>query len=209
VVAAPPSGSGASPRPDRGGELPAHDLAAAHLVDLLARCTTADQTAFRELYDLTNRRVYGIVLKVLRSPEHAQEVSQEVYVEVWKQASTYQADKGSVIAWMATMAHRRAVDRVRSVSSEVARDERYALIDQDRESDEVWDSVAQQYDVERVRDALARLTQFQRESIQLAYYEGLTQSQIAKVLNLPLGTVKTRVRDGLRRLGDALGGAES
>jgi RNA polymerase sigma-70 factor, ECF subfamily len=207
VVAAPPSGPGASP-PDRG-ELPAPDLAAAHLVDLMARCATADQAAFRELYDLTKQRVYGIVLKVLRSPDHAQEVSQEVYVEVWKQASTYQADKGSVIAWMATMAHRRAVDRVRSVSSEVARDERYALIDQDRESDQVWDSVAQQYDVERVRDALARLTQFQRESIQLAYYEGLTQSQIAKVLNLPLGTVKTRVRDGLRRLGDALGGAES
>ena len=208
MVAAPPSGPGASPRPDRG-ELPAPDLAAAHLVDLMARCATADQAAFRELYDLTKQRVYGIVLKVLRSPDHAQEVSQEVYVEVWKQASTYQADKGSVIAWMATMAHRRAVDRVRSVSSEVARDERYALIDQDRESDEVWDSVAQQYDVERVRDALARLTQFQRQSIQLAYYEGLTQSQIAKVLNLPLGTVKTRVRDGLRRLGDALGGAES
>jgi RNA polymerase sigma-70 factor, ECF subfamily len=208
VVAAPPSGPGASPRPDRG-ELPAHDLAAAHLVDLMARCATADQVAFRELYDLTKQRVYGIVLKVLRSPDHAQEVSQEVYVEVWKQASTYEADKGSVIAWMATMAHRRAVDRVRSVTSEVARDERYALIDQDRESDEVWDSVAQQYDVQRVRDALTRLTQFQRQSIELAYYEGLTQSQIAKVLNLPLGTVKTRVRDGLRRLGDALGGAES
>jgi RNA polymerase sigma-70 factor, ECF subfamily len=208
VGAAPPSGPGASSRPDRG-ELPAHDLAAAHLVDLMARCTTADQTAFRELYDLTNRRVYGIVLKVLRSPEHAQEVSQEVYVEVWKQASTYKPEKGSVIAWLATMAHRRAVDRVRSVSSEVARDERYAFIDQDRESDEVWDSVAQQYDVERVREALARLTDIQRQSIQLAYYEGLTQSQIAKVLKLPLGTVKTRIRDGLRRLGDALGGAES
>ena len=175
----------------------------------MARCATADQPAFRELYDLTNRRVYGIVLKVLRSPDQAQEVSQEVYVEVWKQASTYKAEKGSVIAWMATMAHRRAVDRVRSVSSEVARDERYAFIDQDRESDEVWDSVAQQYDVERVRGALAGLTDIQRQAIQLAYYDGLTQSQIATKLRLPLGTVKTRVRDGLRRLGDALGGAES
>jgi RNA polymerase sigma-70 factor (ECF subfamily) len=175
----------------------------------MARCATADQAAFRELYDLTNRRVYGIVLKVLRSPDQAQEVSQEVYVEVWKQASTYKAEKGSVIAWMATMAHRRAVDRVRSVSSEVARDERYAFIEQDRESDQVWDSVAQQYDVERVRGALAGLTDIQRQAIQLAYYDGLTQSQIATKLRLPLGTVKTRVRDGLRRLGDALGGAES
>ena len=207
--AAPRSGSGAQPRPERGGELPAHDLAAAHLVDLMARCATADQAAFAELYDLTNRRVYGIVLKVLRSPDHAQEVTQEVYVEIWKQASTYKADKGSVVAWMAIMAHRRAVDRVRSVSSEVARDERYAFIDLDRESDEVWDSVAQKYDVQRVREALGHLTQIQRQAIQLAYYDGLTQSQIATQLRLPLGTVKTRIRDGLRRLGEALGGAES
>jgi RNA polymerase sigma-70 factor, ECF subfamily len=209
VGAAPLSGPGAQPRPERGGDVPAHDLAAAHLVDLMARVATADNAAFAELYDLTNRRVYGIVLKVLRSHEHAQEVTQEVYVEVWKQASAYKSDKGSVIAWMATMAHRRAVDRVRSVSSEVARDERYAFIDLDRESDEVWDSVAQKYDVERVREALGHLTPIQRQAIQLAYYDGLTQSQIAKAINLPLGTVKTRVRDGLRRLGDALGGAES
>ena len=175
----------------------------------MARTATGDQAAFAELYDLTNRRVYGIVLKVLRSPEHAQEVTQEVYVEIWKQASAYRAEKGSVVAWMATMAHRRAVDRVRSVSSEVARDERYAFIDLDRESDEVWDSVAQKYDVQRVREALGHLTPIQRQAIQLAYYEGLTQSQIATQLNLALGTVKTRIRDGLRRLGEALGGAES
>ena len=175
----------------------------------MARTATGDQGAFAELYDLTTRRVFGIVLKVLRSPEHAQEVTQEVYVEIWKQASTYKPDKGSVVAWMATMAHRRAVDRVRSVSSEVARDERYAFIDLERESDEVWDSVAQKYDVERVREALGHLTPIQRQAIQLAYYEGLTQSQIATQLNLPLGTIKTRIRDGLRRLGEALGGAES
>jgi RNA polymerase sigma-70 factor (ECF subfamily) len=183
------------------------ELAAAHLVDLMTRCATQDQTAFAELYDLTAKRIYGTVLRVLRSHEHAQEVTQEVYAEVWHQATRYTADKGSVAAWMATMAHRRAVDRVRSVSSEVARDERYAFFDLDRESDNVWDSVAQKYDVDRVREALNTLTRIQREAIQLAYYDGLTQSQIAKKLNLPLGTVKTRVRDGLRRLGEALGGA--
>jgi RNA polymerase sigma-70 factor (ECF subfamily) len=184
----------------------ARDLAAAHLVDLMTRCATADQTAFDELYRLTVNRIYGSALRVLRSPDHAQEVTQEVYVEVWRQAPRYRADKGSVAAWMATMAHRRAVDRVRSVSSEVARDERYAWIEPDGDSDEVWDSVAQKHDVARVRAAIATLTQFQREAVQLAYYEGLTQSQIAKKLNLPLGTVKTRIRDGLRRLGEALGG---
>jgi RNA polymerase sigma-70 factor (ECF subfamily) len=202
------SGSGGQPRPERGGEPVARDLAAAHLADLMTRCAIGDQTAFDELYRLTAHRVYGSVLRVLRSPEHAQEVTQEVYVEIWKQAPRYTVDKGSVAAWMATMAHRRAVDRVRSVSSEVARDERYAFIDNDRESDEVWDSVAQKHDVARVRAAIATLTPIQRQALQLAYYEGLTQSQIAKQLNLALGTVKTRIRDGLRRLGEALGGDE-
>ena len=145
---------------------------------------------------------------LLRSTDHAQEVTQEVYVEIWRQAPRYAAEKGSVAAWMATMAHRRAVDRVRSVSSDVARDDRYAFIDLDRDSDEVWDSVAQKHDVDRVRAAIATLTPIQRQAVQLAYYEGLTQSQIAKRLNLPLGTVKTRIRDGLRRLGEAVGGDE-
>jgi RNA polymerase sigma-70 factor (ECF subfamily) len=175
----------------------------------MAACATGDQTAFAELYGLTARRVYGTVLKVLRSPDHAQEVTQEVYVEVWRQAPRYTAEKGSVLTWLAVMAHRRAVDRVRSVSSEIARDERYAYATVEREGDEVWDNVAQQYDVERVRGAIATLTPIQRQAVQLAYYEGLTQSEISSSLNLPLGTVKTRIRDGLRRLGEALGGGES
>jgi len=202
------SGPGDQPRPERGGDPVARDLAAAHLADLMTRCATGDKAAFDEMYGLTVTRVFGTVLRVLRSPDHAQEVTQEIYIEVWKQAPRYTADRGSVAAWMTTMAHRRAVDRVRSASSEVARDLRYAQLDADPENDQVWESVAQKHDVERVRVALATLTKYQREAIQLAYYEGLTQSQIAKKLNLPLGTVKTRIRDGLRRLGQALGGDE-
>jgi RNA polymerase sigma-70 factor (ECF subfamily) len=175
----------------------------------MTRCATGDEVAFAELYDLTLRRVYGTVLRVLRSSEHAEEVAQEVYVDIWRQAPRYAPEKGSVIAWIATVAHRRAVDRVRSVSSGIARDERYACSDQERESDEVWDSVAQQYDVDRVRGALATLTPIQQEAVQLAYYDGLSQSQISTVLHLPLGTVKTRIRDGLRRLAAVLGGAAS
>ena len=210
MVASPRSGSGAQPRPEHGGEQPAgRDLAAAHLIDLVTRCAAADQEAFDELYQLTIRRIYGVVLRVLRSPDHAQEVTQEVYIEVWRQAPTYQPDKGTVHAWMTTMAHRRAVDRVRSVSSEVARDERYAYSGQERESDEVWESVAQQHDVQRVRGALATLTPIQQQAVQLAYYGGLSQSQISATLQLPIGTVKTRIRDGLRRLAAALGGGES
>jgi RNA polymerase sigma-70 factor, ECF subfamily len=179
------------------------------LADLMSMCAAGDEAAFTELYDLTLRRVYGTVLRVLRSPEHAEEVTQEVYVDVWRQAPRYALEKGSVMGWIATMAHRRAVDRVRSVSSEIARDERYAYSGQEREGDEVWESVAQQHDVERVRGAIATLTPIQQQAVQLAYYGGLSQSQISDALHLPIGTVKTRIRDGLRRLAAALGGAES
>ena len=178
---------------------------AARLGELMALSARGHEDAFAELYDLTSQRVYGIILRVLRSPDHAAEVMQEVYVEVWRQSARYSSTKGSVIAWMTTMAHRRAVDRVRSVSSEVARDERYALHRGDREIDQVWDGVEQRLDVERVRKGMASLTPIQREALTLAYFGGYTQSQVAQLLKLPLGTVKTRIRDGLIGLRDALG----
>jgi RNA polymerase sigma-70 factor (ECF subfamily) len=172
----------------------------------MTSCAAGDESAFAVLYDLTVRRIYGTALRVLRSPEHAEEVTQEVYVEIWRQAPTYVHEKGSVMGWIATMTHRRAVDRVRSVSSEVARDGRYAFTGMERETDEVWDRVEQQHDVGRVRAALATLTPIQQQAVQLAYLDGLTQLEISRSLDLPMGTVKTRIRDGLRRLRDALRG---
>jgi RNA polymerase sigma-70 factor, ECF subfamily len=203
-----PGGPGGRPRRAYGDELPGQDPHAAELVDLMARSARGDHGAFAALYDLTVRRIHGIVLRVLRSPEHADEVTQEVYVEVWQQSARYTQAKGSVFAWIATMAHRRAVDRVRSVSSEVTRDHRYAYQSLDPDVDKVWDSVAQKQDVERVRGALHHLTPIQREALEYAYFDGMTQSQIAQRLGLPLGTVKTRIRDALKRLGDTLGGGD-
>jgi RNA polymerase sigma-70 factor, ECF subfamily len=201
--------------PDAEGQLPrsarqrnastGRENESAHLVELMALSSRGHEDAFAELYDLTSHRIYGIIMRVLRSPDHAAEVTQEVYVEVWRQSARYSPDKGSVTAWMTTMAHRRAVDRVRSVSSEVARDERYALHSGDREIDQVWDGVEQRLDVERVRKGMASLTAIQREALTLAYFGGYTQSQVAQLLQLPLGTVKTRIRDGLIGLRDALG----
>jgi RNA polymerase sigma-70 factor (ECF subfamily) len=182
-----------------------HDLQAAHLVDLMSHTALGNHQAFAELYDLTVRRVYGMVLWVLRAPEHAEEVTQEVYAELWQQAARYSASKGSVIAWMVTVARRRAVDRLRSVSSEVARDERYAVAAEPA-IDEVWDRATRKQDIERLRRGLRSLTDRQSEALTLAYYENLTQSQIATRLNVPLGTVKTRIRDAMKRLGEALGG---
>jgi RNA polymerase sigma-70 factor (ECF subfamily) len=199
-------------RPDPGGESSrtgpgptGREAESAHLAGLMDRSSRGHEEAFAELYDLTSPRIYGIVLRVLRSPDHAAEVTQEVYVEVWRQSARYARDKGSVLGWMATVAHRRAVDRVRSVTSEVARDERDAATGADREVDHVWEDVEQKLDVERVRKGMDSLTTIQREALGLAYFGGYTQSQVASMLKLPLGTVKTRIRDGLIGLRDALG----
>jgi RNA polymerase sigma-70 factor (ECF subfamily) len=177
---------------------------AARLADLVALSALGQEHAFAELYDLTAVRVHGVALQVLRSADHAAEVTQEVFVEVWRQAARYSPEKGSVLAWMTTMAHRRAVDRVRSVSSEAARDERYAAATAGRAVDDVWAGVEQRLDADRVRKGMASLTAIQREAITLAYFGGYSQSQVAQLLDLPLGTVKTRIRDGLNGLRLAL-----
>ena len=170
---------------------------AVRLAELVALSARGHEDAFAELYDLTAARIHGVALKVLRSADHAAEVTQEVFAEVWRQAARYSPEKGSVMAWMTTMAHRRAVDRVRSVSSEAARDERYAAATVDWAMDYVWLDVEQRLDAERVRKGMASLTAIQREAITLAYFGGYSQSQVAQLLNVPLGTVKTRIRDGL------------
>jgi RNA polymerase sigma-70 factor (ECF subfamily) len=201
-----PSGPGDSSRPSGVPDATAgHQVEAAELVELVHRSARGDQDAFAELYDNTSSRVYGIVWRVLRSADHAAEVTQEVYTEVWRQATRFDATKGSVLAWIATMAHRRAVDRVRSVTREVARDEHYAVTGVGREVDHVWEGVEQRLEAQRVRKGLESLTPIQREALTLAYFGGLTQTEIAARLALPLGTVKTRIRDGLIRLRDALG----
>ena len=199
--AVPDEPGGDPSRPGRTGR----DAEAAHLADLVSRSSRNQQDAFAELYDLTSNRIYGVVWRVLRSADHAAEVTQEVYVEVWRQSARFDVAKGSVLAWMSTMAHRRAVDRVRSVTSEVARDERYAVAGTERDIDHVWEDVNQKMDEERVRKGMESLTPIQREALTLAYFGGYTQSQVATLLKLPLGTVKTRIRDGLIGLRDALG----
>ena len=202
----PPGGPGAFSRSGHVVQPPVPELQAAHLADLMSHTARGNHQAFEELYDLTVRRVYGTVLWVLRSPEHAEEVTQEVYAELWQRAARYSPSRGSVITWMMTMARRRAVDRLRSVSSEMAREERYAWAAPASEIDQVWDRATQKQDIERLREGLRSLTDVQSEVLTLAYYENLTQSQFATRLNVPLGTVKTRIRGAMKRLGEALGG---
>jgi RNA polymerase sigma-70 factor (ECF subfamily) len=142
---------------------------------------------------------------VVRDPAQAEEVAQEAYLEIWRQSARFDAARGSALAWMLTIVHRRAVDRVRSAESAQERDQRYAAVGDGPEYDVVDEEVTTRMESARVRRALDSLTEVQREAVTLAYYGGYTHREVADLLDVPLGTVKTRMRDGLIRLRDALG----
>lgn len=173
---------------------------------LVARTARGDEQAFEELYDLISPRVHGLVRRVVRDLAQSEEVVQEVFLEVWRSASRYQPGRGTVLGWALTLAHHRAVDRVRSAQADADRDEVTARRDQAGVSyDEVAESVEIGFEQAAVRRCLGSLTDLQRESITLAYYGGYTYREVASLLEVPLGTVKTRLRDGLIRLRDCLG----
>lgn len=172
---------------------------------LLQRVARGDRDAFERLFDRLSSVVYGTIRRVLRDPAQSEEVAQEVFVEIWRSAAKFDADRGGATTWVVTMAHRRAVDRVRSEQAATNRDQKVALLDQQRPYDSVSEAVEQSLDRERVVRALAALTHLQREAVTLAFYGGHTHTQVAELLDVPLGTVKTRIRDGLIRLRDALG----
>jgi RNA polymerase sigma-70 factor (ECF subfamily) len=149
--------------------------------------------------------VHGTALRVLRDPDHAAEVTQEVMVEVWRTAPQFDPRRGTARAWVVTMAHRRAIDRVRAVQAQRDRDQRVLDTDFARPFDEVAEQVEQTLEAERVRHCLDGLTDTQRESVTLAYYDGRSYREVADHLDAPLPTVKSRIRDGLTRLRDCLG----
>ncbi len=183
------------PDPARGPDLPV-------LMDRVAR---GDQGAFGAVYDAGSGAVFGLVCKVLRNHAQAEEVTQEVWVEVWRTAGRYRAERGSVLNWLLTLAHRRAVDRIRAVESAAARDHRAALLEQTPAFDEVFEQVQAHDEREELLRCLRALSEIQRQSVTLAYYQGLTYKEVAEELATPLGTIKTRLRDGLIRLRDCLG----
>jgi RNA polymerase sigma-70 factor (ECF subfamily) len=178
---------------------------AALLQSLLERVATGDQRAFSELYDQVAPRVFGLVKRLLIDRAQSEEVTQEVFLEIWQTASRFDPNKGAATSWILTMAHRRAVDRVRAAQASRNRDVRIGIRDLDREYDNVSEAVEVRIENERVVRAMERLTELQRQAVTLAYYGGYSHSEVAEMLSVPIGTVKTRLRDGMIRLRDELG----
>jgi len=184
------------PRPADGRE---EDLAR-----LLAQVARGDERAFEAVYEQLARPVYGLARKVVRDPAQSEEVAQEVLLEVWRTASRFDATRGSALTWAMTITHRRAIDRVRSVSAAAQREQKAGAVEPP-DAEAVEDTVAARLEAERVRRCLDSLTELQRESVTLAYYGGYTYPQVAALLGTALTAIKTRIRDGLIRLRDCLG----
>lgn len=176
-----------------------------HAGALLVRVAAGDQSAFAKLYDMLSPRVFGLILRVLVNRSQSEEVLQEVFLEVWQSAARFAPNKGQGRTWVFTVAHRRAVDRVRASQASSDRDIRAGL----RDIEVPHDSVAEQAELgiagEQVATALNALPEAQRETLVLAYYGGYSQSEISALVGAPLGTIKTRMRDGLTRLRNEMG----
>jgi len=190
------------PSGDDSSEGPARPV---QLEQLLRRAATGDETAFAELYDAVSPRLFGLVRRVVRDPAQSEEVTQEVFLEIWRHSARFDPSKGGAMSWMLTIAHRKAVDRVRAAEAARSRDEGYGASNQDVTHDSTAEAVVERLDAERVHRALDTLTPVQRQALELAYLSGYTHTEVASMLDLPLGTAKTRIRDGLIRLRDTLG----
>lgn len=188
-----------------GMDVPEDGSAGDHAADLLARIASGDQAAFAQLYDLLSPRVFALILRVLVNRAQSEEILQEVFLEVWQSAARFAPNKGQGRAWVLTIAHRRAVDRVRASQSSSDRDNRVGLRDLGEARDTVAETVESRMEGERVAAALAALPEPQQEALILAYYGGYSQSEVSAMTGVPLGTIKTRMRDGLTRLRRELG----
>ncbi len=178
------------------------------LGELLVRTGRGDQAAFEQVYDALAGPVHGLALRIVRDPQLAEDVAQEALVEVWRVAARFRPEQGSARSFVLTIAHRRAVDRVRSEQSHADRllthgpRQATTTTEQADHPEQVVDAIDAQWRAARVRKGLAALTPLQREALELTYYKGYTNRQLAESLGIPLGTAKARIRDAMIRLRD-------
>lgn len=188
-----------------GVDVPEDSSARDHAGELLVRIAAGERAAFGQLYDMLAPRAFGLILRVLVNRALSEEVLQDVFLEVWQSASRFAPNKGQGRSWVLTIAHRRAVDRVRSTRASTERDEKAGLRELNTVQDSVDDQVALRIESRRVARAMDALPDPQREALLLAYIGGYSQSEIAALVGSPLGTIKTRMRDGLSRLRQEMG----
>lgn len=199
-----PAAGGPAPR-FVPSESPHREDARPSAEQLLGEVAKGDERAFEQLYEQVAAPLFGLIQRVVRDAAQSEEIAQEVLVEIWRTATQYRADRGSALNWILTLSHRRAVDRVRSAQARKDRETRQASEDYHRPFDEVTDTVTARWEQRQLQRCISTLTELQRESVELTYYRGYTHRQAAGLLEAPLGTVKTRLRDGLIRLRDCLG----
>jgi RNA polymerase sigma-70 factor, ECF subfamily len=171
----------------------------------LERMASGDREALAEVYDRHARPIYSLALRILQDQAEAEDIVQEVFAQAWRQASRYDQGRGNVAAWLLTLARSRAIDRLRArrARPELAPEER-AIVDMPDRAVGADVQLVSEQEAARVRDALHQLPLVQRVALELAYYEGLTHTEIAARLEQPLGTVKTRIRQALIKLRESL-----
>ncbi|WP_280382100.1 ECF RNA polymerase sigma factor SigK [Nocardia wallacei] len=194
----------ASPRAGGGRGNGQHEL-----IKLLAATGAGDRHAFTDFYRATNPRVFGLALRILRNRNTAEEVAQEVYLQVWSSADRFDPGLSTPIGWLMMLTHRRAVDRVRTDRTTFARDVVYGHTHLGRDHDVVAETAGQHLEEQAVLRCLETLTGIQRETVALAYYSGRTYREVAEHLAVPLPTIKSRMRDALKRLHNCISGATS
>lgn len=174
------------------------------LDELLESTALGDEQAFGRLYDQLSSAVHGLARRVIRDPARAEEITQEVFLQLWQTAHRFDSRRGSARTWVMTLTHRRAVDVVRRDQSSSDREDRYDWTG-GPDVDVVAEAVTTRFEHEQVRRCIGSLTDLQREAVTLAYYGGYTYAEVASLLDANLPTVKTRMRDGLIRLRDCMG----
>ncbi|HEX7353102.1 sigma-70 family RNA polymerase sigma factor [Brachybacterium sp.] len=206
----PPEPTPPESAPPRAGEAALRPLhgegsTASAPAELLRRVALGDEDAFSLLYDDVAPMLFALIRRVVRDVSMSEEVLQEVFVEVWRQATRFDAHRGTAKGWLCTIAHRRAVDIVRSSEAARRRDSEEGLLQLDQQVVDVQEEGIMRVESRRVRIAMGELTAPQAEAIRLAYFGGYSHREVAALLDIPVGTAKTRIRDGMIVLRDRLG----